>query len=54
MLAELPTKEKVRNLIDQGLTVREIARLLDISTQAVYQHLETLQLPAPSKRDEVS
>lgn len=43
MLTEVPTREKVRKLTREGWTVRDIARLLDISTQAVYWHLGKLK-----------
>jgi len=42
----------VKKLADAGLTVRQIARTLDISTQAVYKHLAALGIDPPSKRDE--
>jgi predicted ArsR family transcriptional regulator len=37
------TQEKVRRLYADGITVREIARALQISTQAVYAHLGRLR-----------
>lgn len=36
-------KEKVRELNEAGLTKRQIASVLNISTQAVYQHLATIK-----------
>jgi len=39
-----PTRERVPELLDQGLTVREIASVLGISTQAVYKHIHRLGL----------
>jgi len=37
-----PQRERVRELLAAGLNPREIARLLDISTQRVYQHKAAL------------
>lgn len=37
------TKGEVKRLTADGFTPRQIARLLDISTQAVYQHLQALR-----------
>ena len=37
------TRAAVQKLWDDGLTPREIARELDIATQAVYQHLEAIR-----------
>lgn len=39
---ELTTRQKVAKLREKGLSVRQIARELDITTQAVYQHLQNL------------
>jgi DNA-binding NarL/FixJ family response regulator len=41
------TSGKVAELLDKGMTVLEIARLLNISPQAVYRqiHRHRLQLP---------
>lgn len=44
------TKDQVQRLLDEGLNVRQIAARLEISTQAVYKHLKTLGIPAPSRR----
>jgi predicted ArsR family transcriptional regulator len=44
------TKDRVRELIGAGLSVREIARALDVSTQAVYLHLKALDIPPPTQR----
>lgn len=44
------TKERVSKLVDQGLTVREIASILNVSTQAIYKHLKALDKPPPSVR----
>lgn len=41
------TRERVRKLYDDGFSVRDIAKLVDISTQRVYQHLEALKLDPP-------
>lgn len=37
------TRERVRDLTAKGLKPREIAHLLNISTQRVYQHLKALE-----------
>lgn len=50
-MAETPTKDKVRDLLDKGLTVLEVARHLSISPQAVYKHLHAQKLPTPTERD---
>ena len=39
----METRERVRDLIDRGLSVREVAQLLGISTQAVYKHLKRIE-----------
>lgn len=36
-------EEEVKKLHEAGLVVREIARVLDISTQGVYWHLDRLR-----------
>lgn len=46
-----PTRDRVKDLIDQGHTVLEIAHLLRISPQAVYKHLKRYGLPLPSERE---
>lgn len=37
------TRQRVLDLIRRGLSVREVATLLGISTQAVYQHIDALR-----------
>ena len=37
------TRALVKTHHDNGLTPRQIARLLEISTQAVYQHLQAIR-----------
>lgn len=37
------TRERVRELDEKGLSPREIAHLLNISTQRVYQHLKAIE-----------
>lgn len=37
------TKERIADLRQKGLTVREIAGLLKVSTQNVYKHLKALE-----------
>lgn len=44
-----PTREKVRELIEMGFTVLEIAHHLRISPQAVYKHINRYGLPKPSE-----
>ena len=39
--------DDVRKLYESGLTVRQIAKVLDLSTQGVYWHLKRLELPTP-------
>ena len=40
--------QRVHDYIDKGWTVREIAHEEDISTQAVYKHLKTLEITPPT------
>lgn len=44
------TKERVAQLTEQGLKVREIATVLNVSTQAVYKHLKTLEIDPPTRQ----
>lgn len=46
--------DEVKRLYEAGLTVRQIARTLDMSTQGVYWHLDRLELPSPSQKKEAS
>ena len=43
MPAKPTTRERVRQLTAQGLTVREIATLLGLSVQAIYKHLRKIE-----------
>lgn len=52
MSAKASTKERVAQLVEQGLTVREIATILNVSTQAVYKHLKAMDIAPPSARAE--
>lgn len=45
------TRERVKGLSEQGLSVREIASVLQVSTQAVYKHLSALGIDPPTRRD---
>lgn len=45
------TRQQVADLYDKGLSVRDIAHVVGVSTQRVYQHLKALELPAPSARN---
>lgn len=42
--------DQVKRLYEAELTVRQIARTLDLSTQGVYWHLQRLGLPTPSEK----
>ena len=42
------TRQRVHDYITKGLTVRQIADLEGISTQAVYKHLKALEIPPPT------
>lgn len=44
-----PTKQRVKELLDKGLTVRDVAALLNISTQAVYKHMKQMGLTPPQR-----
>jgi DNA-binding CsgD family transcriptional regulator len=44
------TAERVAELLDKGMTVLEVARLLNISPQAVYGHITRHGLRTPSER----
>lgn len=44
------TTQKVAELLDKGMTVLEISRLLTISPQAVYRQIERHGLTLPSGR----
>ena len=46
MPAKPTTRERVRQLASRGLTVREIASVLGVSTQAVYKHLRKIEAEA--------
>lgn len=43
------TTEKVAELLEKGMTVLEIARLLSISPQAVYRQIHRHELNLPSE-----
>lgn len=44
------TRRKVKELTELGHSPREIAQLVNVSTQRVYQHLKKLGMdPAPSR-----
>ena len=42
------TRDRVAAYIEEGLSVRQIANLEGITTQAVYKHLKALDIPPPS------
>lgn len=48
----METRDRVADLIRRDLSVREIAQLLGISTQAVYKHLKALDIAPPSQKSE--
>ncbi len=43
------TRQKVAELLDKGMSVLEIARLLNISPQAVYRQIHRHGLSLPSE-----
>jgi DNA invertase Pin-like site-specific DNA recombinase len=43
-------REQVRRLYEAGLSVIQIARATGVTRSAVYQMLQTLGLPVPSRR----
>jgi DNA-binding CsgD family transcriptional regulator len=45
------TKQQVAEMLGRGFTPRQIARNLDISTQRVYQHMETLRKEALAENE---
>lgn len=45
------TRRQVRDLTIEGVTPRDIAKQLDISTQRVYQHLKKLGLEPATDDD---
>ena len=49
MPAKPTTRERVRQLTAQGLTVREIATLLGLSVQAIYKHLRKIEAEADER-----
>jgi DNA-binding CsgD family transcriptional regulator len=50
MTNQTPTKVSIATLIESGLSVRQVANLMNISTQAVYKHLRRLGITPPTKR----
>lgn len=48
------TRERVKKLHGNGLSVREIAKVLNVSTQRVYQHLRALAVDAMPDESEAS
>ena len=48
------TQQRVKAFIEKGLSVRDIANLEGISTQAIYKHLKALGIPPPSEAEEVA
>lgn len=48
------TKEQVQKLHDAGLTPRQIADALRLSTQAVYRHLKTIKETSSPSADKVA
>lgn len=47
-----PTRDRVADLIKKGLTVREVADILRVSTQNVYKHLKALGIEPPARTEE--
>lgn len=48
------TADKVAELLDKGITVLEISRLLNISPAAVYRQIKRHKLTLPSERERVA
>lgn len=48
------TRARVEDLIRKGLTVRQIADLLRVSTQNVYKHLKALEIDPAAPQEEVA
>lgn len=48
-MASENTADKVAELLEKGMTVLEISRVLSISPQAVYKHIHRLGLDLPTK-----
>lgn len=46
------TRDRVLRLYEDGFSVRDIAKLVDVSTQRVYQILDALRLNPPGKGEE--
>lgn len=46
------TKSQVAELLSMGMTPRQIAREYDVSTQAVYLHMENLRADAAKEAEE--
>ena len=44
------TREQVRKLTAQGFSVREIATLLGLSTQAIYLHIKAIRAEGSSRK----
>ena len=44
-----PAQQRVARLLDSGLTVRQIAKALDISTQAVYKTMKSAGIAPAAK-----
>ena len=45
------TRERVRQLTATGLTVREVAAILSLSTQAIYKHRKAIEADACDEDD---
>jgi len=45
----MSTQDTIQDLLKQDYSVRQIANLLGISTQAVYKHLKSLDIKPPTK-----
>jgi DNA-binding CsgD family transcriptional regulator len=49
-----PSRQSVKEYTEKGLTPREIAQLLGISTQRVYVHLRKLGIEPAGAEEEVA
>lgn len=49
-----PQREEILRLYAKGLSVIEIAEQTGVSRQRIYTQLENLDLPVPTRRDQVT
>ena len=46
----MTNQDRIRQMIDAGMTVREIANALGLSTQGVHYHLKRMDLKPKQRR----